>query len=401
MQTEHDDARFAAQVERLLTGADDHGLDDELARFCRQVAAACPAPGTEFAEALNGRLRSEIEKQEGRLMWRMKHTRLTTKIALALVAALVIVTVAYAVDALLQRIINYDAGLKAVNDAELGTPLNLSQTVDDLTVNLQWVYADENRISLGYVVSGEGPLDSPAQDYYPRDMVLSDGDGNVFPSAGGMGYTGEGGEAAQVSSFDTSKVGSLPETLNLHLELRVEIMTHDARATLEAKPTPAPDATSVVEQIGPGDFPFSGPYGPFVFDFSVSSKPSRIINFNQTVTDQDVPITLKRVIIAPSQTRVEVCFDPPVEKEGGWALIPFLSINGSDLLTENPPVAPGEQLLEGTNCHSLIYNAAFGDRTGDWSLRIQELVGFGASGADALQTRISGSWVFHFTVNAE
>ncbi len=401
MLTGRDDFELAAQVERLLDGADDHGLDDDLARFCRAVAAAAPAPRAEFAESLNGRLRTRVVAQEGRLMWRMKHTRLTTKIALALLAALVIVTVVYAVDALLQRVINNDAGLKAINDAELGTPLNLSQTVDGLTVNLQWVYADENRISIGYIVDGEGPLDSPAQDYYPMLPRLTDADGNEFPSAGGMGYTGEGGEAAQVSSFDTSKVEALPETLNLHLELSVEIITQDTRATLNAQPTPAPGSTPVIQSRELGNSPFEGPYGPFTFDFSVSTRQSRIIDLDQTVTDQDVPITLKRVIIAPSQTRIEVCFDPPVDKEGGWALIAFLSINGSDLLTENPPVAPGDQPLEGTNCHSLIYNAAFGERTGDWQLRIPELVGFGATGADALQTRISGAWVFDFTVSGE
>lgn len=400
MLTEGDDVRFAAQVERLLEGADDHGLDDELAQFCLRVAAAKPTPPATFVEAMNARLRPErIDKEEYRMLTGKR--RLTTKIAIALAAALAVVTVAYAVDALLQRIIGYDAGLQAVNDAKLGTPLNLSQTVDDLTVNLQWVYADENRISIGYTVSGAGPLDSPAQDYYPMDMRLTDSDGNVYDSAGGMGYTGEGGVAAQVSSFDTSKVDVLPETLALHVELMVEIITRDTRATLNAQPTPEPNSTPVVQTYTADTTPFAGPFGPFAFDFSVSTVAARVVEIDQTVTDQNVPITLKRIIIAPSQTRIEVCFDPPVEKPGGWALIPFLSINGSDLLTENPPVAPGDELLEGTNCHSLIYNAAFGERTGDWQLRIQELVGFGETGADAQQTRIAGAWVFNFTINPE
>lgn len=51
--------------------------------------------------------------------------------------------------------------------------------------------------------------------------------------------------------------------------------------------------------------------------------------------------------------------------------------------------------------HTLIYNAAFHERFGEWQLEIKELIGFGNSGADAQQTRISGAWVFDFTIAAE
>ena len=135
------DTQLAEQIDRLLEGRNDHGLESGFSQFCLRLAAAKPVPEPAFAEALNRRLRTQGFHQEGLQVWITKR-RLSTKIGLALIAALIVVTVVYAVDTLLQRIINNDAGLSAVSDADLGTPLNLTQTVDVVTVNLQWVYAD-------------------------------------------------------------------------------------------------------------------------------------------------------------------------------------------------------------------------------------------------------------------
>jgi hypothetical protein len=124
-----------------------------------------------------------------------------------------------------------------------------------------------------------------------------------------------------------------------------------------------------------------------------------VVEIDQTVTDQDVAITLERAEISPSSTRLMLCFTPPMERSGGWAVIPWLYIDGSNLLEETPPVSAGEDPIEGTDCRTLIYNGAFADRAGEWVLQITELVGFGDSGAD--QVRIASTWRFAFTVERE
>ncbi len=324
---------------------------------------------------------------------------MTAKSALLLAAALLLVTVVFAIDADLQTAIDFDAGLKQVREGELGMPLELAETIDNLTVKLQWAYADAERITVAYTIGGEGSLDSPAFNYASENVVLTDPAGDPFEGAGGIGYTGMGEDALFVMSFDTSKVEDLPDELDLTLSMNVQFMTADRWATIEAQPTPGPETTPEVSADREFPSPYEGSAGTFEFEFRVPVHASRVVEIDQSVTDQDVEITLERAVIAPSRTRLELCFEAPEERSGGWAVIPFLSIEGSSLMLENPPVAPGDDPIEGTNCRSLIYNAALGERPGEWELRITELVGFGDTGSD--QVRVAGDWTFTFEVEAE
>ena len=394
MSDRDNETQFNDQLERLLGGEPDHGLDNDFAAFCTQLQAAKPVPDAQFTKHLQTTLEATYGGNENHMT--PKRSRLKTRFVLILAAVLIGATAVYAIDSLLQRVIDMDAGLQYASDAELGTPLDLSQTADDLTVNLQWVYADQNRISVGYTISGDGPLDSPAFNYYPRDSVLTDETGYEFQTAGGMGHTGMGEPGSNVVSFDTSRLDDLPDMLNLHLTMNVEIMTQDAYATIEARPTPGPDSTPVVEQIKPGEFPFTGPFGPFEFDFGVSLAPGRIIELDQTVIDQEIAVTLKQADISASQTRLQVCFDPPSPQSGGWTIAPTsFTINGQDV-QEIAPTSVGADPIEDTNCQDIIYNAGLNEHPGDWRLEITEVISFGDSGAD--QTRIAGSWVFDFVV---
>lgn len=324
---------------------------------------------------------------------------MTAKVILLTAAALLLVTAAFAIDPNLQTAIDFDAGLKHVSEEELGMPLDLTRTLDKLTVTLQWAYADAERITVAYTIGGTGSLDSPAFNYTSDSVTLTDADGRTFEGAGGIGYTGMGEDALYVMSFDTSRVEDLPDELDLTLSMNVQFMTANTWATIEAQPTPGPETTPDVSADREFVSPYEDAVGPFEFEFAVPVHASRVVEINQTTTDKDVAITLERAVLAPSRTRLELCFDAPEERSGGWAIIPFLSIEGSSLLLENPPVAPGDDPIEGTNCRSLIYNAPLNERPGEWELRISELVGFGDTGSD--QVRIAGNWTFTFEVEAE
>lgn len=401
--------RLGGQIDALLAGDPDGDpvsdfaadLDPALAAFCRRLAAAAPAPRPDFIDVLEARLEPTAQLKEESMFVRR---RWLLRLAIAALILFGFVSLALAVDAILLRIINLDPGLHAVQEAGKGQELDLTQTVDGITVHVQWAYADANRVSIGYTISGEGILDSPAINYYPR-ATLTDADGQALNSAGGIGHTGEGEPGAEVDSFDLASLDPLPDMLDLRLTLNVETMTADSFATLDARPTPAPDSTPVVEAFTPGNTPFSGPFGPFEFAFTIPVGEGRIIPIDQTVTDQGATIRFVRAILSPSQTRIEFCLTPPNPTEGGWATIPSLVINGEDL-TNPPTMAIGEKVLDdGTSgrdgtesCRQMIFEGALADRTGTWLFGVRELVGFGATGADNLQTRISGDWSATFEV---
>src|SRR4051812_46636298 len=65
-------------------------------------------------------------------------------VASLVVCLLVVVTTVYAAQLLVR-----DPGLRE----NMVTPLNLSQTKGDVTVTIDWAYADANRIKLAYTVS--------------------------------------------------------------------------------------------------------------------------------------------------------------------------------------------------------------------------------------------------------
>ncbi|MCC6612586.1 MAG: DUF4179 domain-containing protein [Anaerolineae bacterium] len=394
MTNDHEQ-EFAAQVDAWLDGQPEHGLPPEDVALYTQLRQARPVADETFATSLRARLAGQSQEQ---ITMKRPTLRFSTRIILIAAAILVIAVVAYAVDFALKQVIDMDAGLSFIDDAELGTELNLSQTRDNLTVTVQWAYADDSRISIGYVMSGDGPLDSPASDYYPLNYTLRDDAGHVFESAGGMGYTGEGGESVSVSSFDTAALGDLPPELTLHFEVEVEIITERSRATLDARPTPAPGDPPVTYSEEEGNSPFSEPYGPFAFDFTVPTRAGRVVNIDQAVEDQGIAITLKRALISPSRTQLEVCFTPPQLTLDRWGIAANLYINGSNVFDEQ--ITAGDDYIEGTDCRRLIYNAAFGERLGEWRLEIFELIGFtGETGAD--QTRIAGTWDFSFDLMAE
>lgn len=395
MPVTDDDVRLGQQIDRMLAGDPGAEVDADLASFASRVSSAAPQPRLEYDAALTERLQSMDVVREEKM--RLRHRGLL-RLAVALLVIFGFVSIALAVDEILRRTISYDPGLSSILQNDGGHELDLTQLVDNLTVHVQWAYADANRVSVGYTISGDGILDSPAENYYPRS-TLTDADGNEIELAGGVGATGEGGDGAQVDSFDLTTLETLPDVLDLTLTVQVEIMTAESFATLDARPTPAPDSTPFVTMRGDPDSPFDGPYGPFVFNFSVPVGEANVIPLGLTVTDQETTITLEQVIITPSETRIELCFTPPEEKSGGWGVHPVLLINGEDDLTANPPQVGGvgeKPIDEESRCRHIIYRADFSERVGEWQFMIRELIGFGDSGAD--QTRIVGDWSFTFTV---
>ena len=85
-----------------------------------------------------------------------------------------------------------------LQDDELGVFLSESQTVDGVTLQIEWVYADAHRVALFY------SLDQTESPYAPVniaavDVQLRTADGTVLPHIFGGGGGGSGGGVVAVA----------------------------------------------------------------------------------------------------------------------------------------------------------------------------------------------------------
>ncbi len=163
-----------------------------------------------------------------------------------------------------------------VEPAEQGVPLDVSQTVANVTVSVEWAYADAGRILVAYTVrSADG------RRYSPQQVSLAGAGGAQVPQASGYGVTGASdmldvalpaGEGAYVGEFAAPDLGAAPgEALALHLEMRAEELLLPATDTASSgEPAAGPS--------GPGSvlldpLPNGESVGPFLLAFSVPVDP--------------------------------------------------------------------------------------------------------------------------------
>lgn len=280
----------------------------------------------------------------------------TSWVAAAILAMLAVSVVAYAAARLLQG--GYlDPGMTGASEADLVTMINLAQTIDGQTVTLNYAYADSNRISLEYAVSGEAP---EGTTYQFVGETLTDSAGNPFESMFGGGGGGGGGSATdagtpatvsysmvQQASYDASGVGRDVDELKLRLQVSLQKFVADV-----------PETT----------------LGPFVYDFTIPFIQGQIVEPRIHVTANGQSILLERLMIAPSFTRALVCFDPLPEKN--YAAVLNLTVNGEAILTDELASLAPASSAQMDGCYDLQINQSLYQRSGDWSLSIDSLVAY-------------------------
>ena len=277
----------------------------------------------------------EMQMNMARLSRRTARSRVTWLIAAAL-TMLALTVVAYAASQLLQD--THDPGLRGASEADLVTNLNMEQTVDGVTVKLNYAYADSNRISVGLSSQGTVAAD---KGYRFGEARLNDDAGHEFTQMFGGGGGGGGGSAGEPTktysmvwelSLDPSAITNAPESLNLHLETTVEqidvgAMSGNGNGGGGGGSDDAPAEAPTVYTPPPADKVI----GPFTFDFTIPFYPAQVVEPQQTVSASGYTVTLNRVAVAPSLFRSQICFDPTPDP----ATFPRIS-----LTIDGEPVTP-------------------------------------------------------------
>lgn len=206
-----------------------------------------------------------------------------------------------------------DPGIEGAKNSGLITEVEQSQSIEGIDVTLHWVYADTERVVANFGVTG-------LQESQWVQAVIGDPDGNIFSSSGGGASdpdpeTGEityevnaytqvmrplpDGQGVDIDNdYFINQFGEIPETL----PLVVTIVVH-----------PQPTFQSEWEILR-GEWA-EGTIGPFHFEAEATMGQPHTIEVGQTVTVNDLNVTLQAITLAPSQTEVSFCYDLPDNRD--------------------------------------------------------------------------------------
>ncbi len=373
--------------------------EQQAAQILQEIAEQEVADNVDLWPAIRARV--QPQRHLSRWMQLIPATRLGWAV-LALTLFLTLGAVTYALAPIvMNRLFQQEAGLRHVEQANMVQELNLSQTVNGVTVTLERAYADANRIVVGFTIKSP-----PGQRYHARHLTLTDAAGTVFPSTVGYGAAGQSdifnvslppGEGAYILSFDAAAVEGAPEELDLRLVMELEELVLPTNAP-EAPPTsdspPAEPPDSMVVMLEP--LPTPTIVGTLTFDFSVPFIPGRVAEVNQTVEAAGVAVCLERVVVTPSETRAYLRFDPPGGAETRWTPIALLKAPGDgDEESESYFAYSGN---DDPPFYRYGFLAPLYDRHGEWTLTVTELVGTDLSQIPSEDVRLAGPWVFRFRV---
>ncbi|MBI1280781.1 MAG: hypothetical protein GC179_21835 [Anaerolineaceae bacterium] len=311
--------------------------------------------------------------------------------ALLIIITLISVTTVYAI---VQSLIQPDPGIKTMqierktltvnqtHEIALPSATSGTMTVKNLSVTVTEVYADRNRISIGYQVKGLAEKNSGIQLY--SNPTLTDAANNAYVwlvgsnqqsndvsnDALGEHFTHEG-----IMSFDAALLKTVPASIDLHLQIEVAYTT-----------TNNPMAMALA--------------GKTSFDFRVPMTGGREAQVDESVSSASQTIQLSRAVITPSMTRLEICLSSPavfnVDAWLSWETSATLKVNGQSIFAQSPAYFSGSNgaaLQADAPCRAIAIPESLANQVGQWELT---LAGF--HNTDSGQT-IDGTWTFTFEVN--
>ncbi|HMB21223.1 MAG: hypothetical protein ACM33V_06455, partial [Chloroflexota bacterium] len=223
------------------------------------------------------------------------------------------------------------------------------QTINGVTAQIDWAYADESRVALHYTISG---LDWP--DGTPWDAMSVQVTSSKIKD---LGFGGGGWNSVPAShgviagSSDLLLIdGALDSAKYPNVDLRVDIPVKDP-----------------------------SPVGTFRFKFIVPvTKGIRIENIDQTVVANDVSMTLKTLVFNPSRAEALICFQMPSQVD--WGLTASkLTVGGKEYPFSGGGLMPGTdgknfRLDDTDRCSTVGFNIAYDAAATSVTLTVPKLL---------------------------
>jgi hypothetical protein len=325
--------------------------------------------------------------------------RLIGTIALVLIALLAVASVAYA----LYRVMT-DPGLQAVNDAGLITDLNLSATrvpieltatpsassmapsatrsasnarpaatptalaaqqLGDVTVTLNWAYADESRVALGLTIRGLQPPAGVKPHFLINAITLSDDQGTFFGRDGTSQSTALRPDDPGV--VEVTMINYQPLTADQALHLRVEVKLGDTTApviTSDAAPASAPFLLVTI-----------APLANFHLQFEVPVYQALVVKPDQSIAANGSTIRLEEIRLSPSLIEAHLCYQLPDPSD--WQLESHVHIGSAPAVPQSAiRLATGKASLNSNadeRCVLVDYPASYLQHSGPLTLTVESL----------------------------
>jgi hypothetical protein len=289
----------------------------------------------------------------------------------------IVVAVSAMTYAVYQGLINADKGLEAVDrdnkivyfgQTKPVVPTNSQTPTDyDLAVTLDYAYADANRITVSFTASGKAPASKSVAVYSNATLLDANGQelsrmpllGSGGGSGGGGGGSGSGGSEDPIvefnnsltANFDASSITDNPANIDLQLKVEVAYTSADTQGGMLLA-------------------------GTSTFDFSLPFNPGRSAEVNQTVNAGGLDMTLRKVTVSPSLTRLEVCYEDA--SRDNYTAVPFgtVAINGETIVPETELTLSGlagKPLDADDACRAIDIPDALQNESGDWTITITSL----------------------------
>lgn len=192
-------------------------------------------------------------------------------LGLALAAVFIFSITAYATGPVISRLLQKDERLNHV-DLSLSQPLDLSQTIENVTATVKWAYADSEWVLIGYTIRS-----SDGRRFDPYDATLTEATGITFQGQGGYGFTGHSdilqatlppGEGTFVDIFDSiTGLSTDSHTLNVHFTVYAQELI--LPSTQAIPPTTEATTETGVAQVQLQPMSGGTVIGPFTFDFNI------------------------------------------------------------------------------------------------------------------------------------
>lgn len=229
-------------------------------------------------------------------------------------------------------------------------PIIGSQTVNGVTLTIDWVLADARRVSFGYTI--KGLPDAPdATDLFGSIQLVE---------KSGTGELGWGGHSTINRVEDTpgrltgswSSVFAKPFTqpkgqFGLDIALGHDGTEYDKNYSIASFPLPV-EATAYPPNVFPPKLP-DRKIGDFHFEFETEIYPLLELSPAQSVTSNNIEMRLEKLEITASFTVATLCYSKPSSK---------------DWMADRSFLKAGEQ-EEGNNTYSLIFDLDYGGYFGE------------------------------------
>jgi hypothetical protein len=256
-------------------------------------------------------------------------------------------------------------------------PVVPSQTLNGYTVSLYPVSADATNVVLGYSITGPPNSDATVCIQNPRlsiNQMTATLGGSVTPCKALSAASTDDANSGATLIFATMKQVDGQTRFKLDLSLNI-YPTQDT----------VPNAsTTVARSVGPFHFEFSMPFD--------SSR--RLIAVGRTIDTHGVAITLERIIITASETRLYFSYRSPSGAPLPSQWYPILSLQAGDWSSdrEGKDVETDRQQQDPQH---LVYtiHTSLAAHQGEWALLIPELQ------RDNGAQHLLGPWEFHFTIS--